>query len=58
VSGDFVIDVPGGIPVRVVGPAEIPSDWERTDAGAASPVDGQGWVISVADGTVVEIRVR
>jgi hypothetical protein len=58
VSGEFVIDVPGGVPVRVVGPAEIPSEWERTDAGAASPVVGQGWVISVADGSVVEIRVR
>jgi hypothetical protein len=58
VSGEFVIDVPGGMPVRVVGPAEIPPDWERTDAGAASPVTGQGWVISVADGAVVEIRVR
>jgi len=58
VSGDFVVQVPEDVPVRVVGPAEIPSDWERTDVGAASPVTGQGWVISVADGAIVEIRVR
>lgn len=58
VSGNFVVYVPEDVPVRVVGPAEIPSDWERTDIGAASPVTGQGWIISVADGAIVEIRVR
>lgn len=58
VSGDFVIDFPEGVPVRVVGPAQIPNDWNRTDTGASSPNEGQGWVVSIADGAVVEIRVR
>ncbi|MEX1037708.1 MAG: hypothetical protein WDZ96_02495 [Acidimicrobiia bacterium] len=58
VSGDFLIYLPEGVPVRVVGPAEIPNDWTRTDVGASSPTSGQGWVISVVDGSVVEIRVR
>lgn len=58
VSGDFVIHFPDGVPVRVVGPAEIPADWTRSDTGASSPDEGQGWVVSVADGAVVEIRVR
>jgi hypothetical protein len=58
VSGDFVVHFPNGVPVRVVGPAEIPTDWTRTDTGASSPSEGQGWVVSIADGAVVEIRVR
>ncbi len=58
VSGDFVLHFPESVPVRVVGPAEIPSDWARTDGGASSPAPGQGWVVSIADGAVVEIRVR
>lgn len=58
VSGDFVVHFPEGVPVRVVGPAEIPADWTRTDTGASSPTGGQGWVVSIADGAVVEIRVR
>lgn len=58
VSGDFVLDFPEGVPVRVVGPAEIPTDWTRTDTGASSPTEGQGWVVSIAEGAVVEIRVR
>lgn len=58
VSGDFVLEFPTGVPVRVVGPAEIPTDWTSTDTGASSPVEGQGWVVSIAEGAVVEIRVR
>jgi hypothetical protein len=58
VSGDFVVHFPEDVPVRVVGPAEIPTDWTRTDTGASSPTEGQGWVVSIADGAVVEIRVR
>jgi hypothetical protein len=58
VSGEFVVHFPEGVPVRVVGPAEIPADWTRTDTGASSPTAGQGWVVSIADGAVVEIRVR
>jgi hypothetical protein len=58
VSGDFVVHFPEGVPVRVVGPAEIPADWTRSDTGASSPTDGQGWVVSLADGALVEIRVR
>lgn len=58
VAGDFVIDVPAGTPVRVIGPAEVPSDWVRSGTGATSPVEGQGWVISVAEGAIVQIRNR
>ncbi len=58
VSGDFVFYFPDDVPVRVVGPAEIPTEWTRSDSGASSPTEGQGWVVSIADGAVVEIRVR
>ncbi|CAN5768579.1 hypothetical protein BH23ACT4_BH23ACT4_06340 [soil metagenome] len=58
ISGDFVVHFPDGVPVRVVGPAEIPTDWTRSDTGAWSPADGQGWVVSIVEGAVVEIRVR
>lgn len=56
VSGDFVITVPPDTPVRVIGPAQIPDGWERTDSGASSPAQGQGWVISIGEGSVVEVR--
>jgi len=57
VSGVFVVEVPAGAPVRVIGAAEVPDDWLATTEGHASPATGDGWVISVGDGsslTVIE----
>lgn len=58
VAGTFTIDVPRNIPVRVVGPAEVPDGWTIGDAGATSPTEGQGWVIAVAGGATVRITER
>ncbi|HEY5890223.1 MAG TPA: hypothetical protein VIW94_05950 [Acidimicrobiia bacterium] len=56
VDGEFTIDVPSGQPVRVIGPAEVPNDWTRNEDGILSPTTGDGWIISIADGSVVRIR--
>lgn len=57
VAGELVVSVPGDVPVRVVGDASVPADWVVTDDGAASPVDGDGWVI-VVDGPGIELVDR
>lgn len=58
VDGEFTIDVPDGQAVRVIGPAEVPDDWVRNEGGIHAPTTGEGWIISVADGSVVRIRTR
>lgn len=58
VAGTLTITVPSDIPIRVIGPAEVPSGWTIGEAGATSPTEGQGWVIAVADGATVRITER
>lgn len=47
-GGDFTVTVSPGIPIRVVGEAEVPGDWETLSDGSQSPAPGNGWVLSVA----------
>ena len=47
VSGDFEVEVPPGVPVRVVGEAVVPPGWAAGSGGFASPTPGDGWVLSV-----------
>ncbi len=47
-DGNVEVSVPFGVPVKVVGAAEVPAGWESTDAGATSPTAGEGYVITVA----------
>ncbi len=54
--GDFEFLIPGGLAARVVGNADVPSGWQTTADGFRSPVDGEGWVISVAAGSSVVIN--
>lgn len=58
VNGGFNIAVPLGVPVRVVGSAQVPSGWEELDDGWRSPVAGTGWTITVPEGSVVSIEER
>lgn len=55
VSGEFTISIPTGAPVRVVGEANVPTDWAATSQGFDSPVPGDGWVISVAEGASLTV---
>lgn len=54
-DGDFTIRVPKGVAVRVVGPAEVPAGWIPSEDGYSSPIEGQGWVIAISEGSVVRI---
>jgi hypothetical protein len=56
VAGDLVIEVPAEARVVVVGTAQVPEGWEVTDTGWRSPGREPGYVITVADGSQVEIR--
>lgn len=58
ISGDFVISVPQNQAVRVIGPAEVPADWIHNDTGTTAPTEGQGWVISVPEGSILQIESR
>lgn len=51
VSGDFELTVPSGVPVRVVGEAVVPAGWVEGPDGMESPTPGEGWVISVGEGS-------
>jgi len=57
VSGDFVLEVPGGSAVRVVGRAEVPDGWTETSDGWDSPAGAGGWVISVSEGSTLAVTV-
>ncbi|HEX9763234.1 MAG TPA: hypothetical protein VGA97_09055 [Acidimicrobiia bacterium] len=56
VAGEFEISSLGDTPIRVVGTATVPDDWEATDGGWRSPVPGEGWVLTVAPGSRVSIE--
>lgn len=58
VEGAFSVGVPVGVPVTVMGTAQVPSSWEQTSDGWRSPVGGVGWVISVPQGSIVSIEER
>jgi hypothetical protein len=55
VNGAFRIAVPAATPVRVVGDAVVPDSWVESAEGWASPTPGNGWVISVAEGTSLTV---
>ena len=55
VSGVFEIAIPAGTPARVVGDAVVPDGWAESAEGSASPTPGEGWVISVAEGTSLTV---
>jgi hypothetical protein len=55
VNGAFRISVPAGTPVRVAGDAVVPDGWVKTSGGSASATPGNGWVISVAEGTSLTV---
>ncbi len=55
VSGTFDIALPPGTPARVVGDAIVPAGWTTSDDGFRSPTPGEGWVISVGEGSSLTI---
>jgi hypothetical protein len=56
VSGDFELVLPAGAPARVVGDATVPSSWTASDDGYVSPAAGEGWVISVGEGSSLTVN--
>jgi hypothetical protein len=58
VSGDFNLILPGGVPARVVGDATVPAGWTASDDGFQGPAQGEGWVISVGEGSSLTVRAR
>jgi hypothetical protein len=56
VSGDFDLVLPPGAPARVVGNAAVPSSWTASEDGFQGPAPGEGWVISVGEGSSLTVR--
>jgi hypothetical protein len=52
VMGDFVVNLPGDVPASASGAVSVPPGWN----GDASPVAGEGWIFSVADGASLVIN--
>lgn len=51
VNGQFELVVTSGTPVRVVGDATVPEGWEQLTDGWKSPAAGEGWVITLSEGS-------
>ncbi|HEY7582080.1 MAG TPA: hypothetical protein VIB78_00415 [Acidimicrobiia bacterium] len=49
VLGSYVITLPAGAVASVSGEADVPEAWIETEDGFASGVEGEGWIISVAE---------
>ena len=56
IVGEYVVTVPSGVPVTIVGSAEVPVGWSETVDGWASPSAGKGWVITVGDGSTLLVE--
>jgi hypothetical protein len=56
VSGVFELTIPVGSPARVVGDAVVPEGWIAAEDGFESPTPGEGWVISVGQGSSLTVR--
>ena len=54
-TGTFRLTVPNDVPVRVDGVASVPTDWASEDGSAVAPTAGEGWLITVTDGSSIEI---
>lgn len=52
VMGDFILDLPSGVPAMATGNFIAPSSWN----GDSSATAGEGWIISVAEGATVRIN--
>jgi hypothetical protein len=55
VVGDFIIELPREVPIRIVGQASVPSDWEMLRDGSRSPAPGNGWVVSMTPETTLTV---
>lgn len=58
IAGAFAFDVPSGVPIMVLGNATVPSSWIVSGDEASSPIEGEGWVISVAEGSSLTVTER
>ncbi len=57
VMGSYQLVVPAGTAVTVSGPVTVPEGWVATEGGFSSGVAGEGYVIRVAAGGSLLIRV-
>ncbi len=53
--GTFRLTVPNDVAVRVDGVASVPDDWSSQDGSVVAPTPGEGWLITVTDGSSIEI---
>lgn len=52
-QGEWRVVVPRGQPVRVLGEAEVPADWEPIPGGSRAPAEGEGWILEPERGPLV-----
>ncbi len=55
VDGSYRLVIPDDVPARVSGNASVPATWIVDAEGATSPAGGDGWVITVASGSTVNV---
>lgn len=55
VDGTFVIVTSPGFPIRIVGDAVVPASWDQLTDGWRAPSLGEGWVVSVTEGSSLTV---
>ena len=55
VNGPFEVVVASGTPVQIVGDAVVPVGWQRASDGWMSPIDGDGWLITISEASSVVV---
>ena len=56
VLGGYTLTFPDDASVRIIGQATVPDDWTQVPDGWSSPVQGPGWVVTVAAGSTVTVN--
>ena len=57
VEGRFVIHLPAGAPMRVIGAdVDVPSGWTTADGEFVSPTPGDGYLVTVTDDASLVVR--
>lgn len=57
-QGVIDLSIPAGVPVQVVGTADVPEGWTISDTGSTSPNPGEGFLITTGGGQGIRIVER
>lgn len=57
-QGVLEVSIPAGVPVQVIGSAEVPDGWTTSGTGSTSPTPGEGFLITTGGGQGIRVIER